>query len=152
MSLPLAIDFTSNVRAFRSRFTELAVARATTLLSLTIEKDENGVDHANASKPAPELAEEWNDSGQSITFKLRKNATFHDGAPVTAKDVKWSLDRASGAGGNPRFQMSTASLTDPKQFVVVDDREHAMEDGHRRQGHDQAAEQGFVVCIAHDSV
>jgi peptide/nickel transport system substrate-binding protein len=91
------------------------------LLSLQIEKDENGVDHANASKPVPELAEEWNDSGHSVTFKLRKGATFHDGAPVTAKDVKWSFDRAIAAGGNPRFQFSTASLTDPKQFVVVDD-------------------------------
>ena len=30
----------------------------------------------------------------SVTFKLKKNATFHDGTPVTAKDVKWSLDRA----------------------------------------------------------
>src|SRR5579862_543924 len=91
------------------------------LLSLQIEKDANGVDHANATKPAPELAEEWNDSGHSVTLKLRKNATFHDGAPVTAKDVKWSLDRAIAAGGNPKFQMSTASLTDPAQFVVVDD-------------------------------
>jgi peptide/nickel transport system substrate-binding protein len=91
------------------------------LVSLQIEKDENGVDHANATKPAPELAEEWNDSGHSVTFKLRKNATFHDGAPVTAKDVKWSLDRAIAAGGNPRFQLSTASLTDPQQFAMVDD-------------------------------
>jgi peptide/nickel transport system substrate-binding protein len=91
------------------------------LLSLTIEKDANGVDHANATKPTPELAEEWNDSGRSVTFKLRKNATFHDGAPVTAKDVKWSLERALAAGGNPRFQLGTASLTDPRQFVVVDD-------------------------------
>jgi peptide/nickel transport system substrate-binding protein len=91
------------------------------LLSLTVEKDANGVDHANATEPAPELAEEWNDSGHSITFKLRKNATFHNGAPVTAKDVKWSLERAIAAGGNPRFQLSTASLTDPKQFVAVDD-------------------------------
>jgi peptide/nickel transport system substrate-binding protein len=91
------------------------------LLSLTIEKDATGVDHANATKPAPELAEEWNDSGHAITFRLRKNATFHDGAPVTAKDVKWSLDRAIAAGGNPRFQLGTGSLTDPQQFVVVDD-------------------------------
>jgi peptide/nickel transport system substrate-binding protein len=92
------------------------------LLSLQIEKDENGVDHANATKPVPELAEEWNESGNSITFKLRRNATFHDGAPVTAKDVKWSLDRAIAAGGNPKFQLSTGSMTDPQQFVVVDDR------------------------------
>ena len=91
------------------------------LLSLQIEKDETGVDHANATKPVPELAEEWNESGRSVTFKLRRNATFHDGAPVTAKDVKWSLDRAIAAGGNPRFQLSTGSLTDPEQSVVVDD-------------------------------
>ncbi|MGD9769276.1 MAG: ABC transporter substrate-binding protein [Pseudolabrys sp.] len=91
------------------------------LLSLAIEKDANGVDHANAGKPAPQLAEEWNDSPRSVTFKLRKNATFHNGAPVTAKDVKWSLDRAMAAGGNPRFQLSTGSLTRAEQTVVVDD-------------------------------
>jgi peptide/nickel transport system substrate-binding protein len=91
------------------------------LVSLQIEKDENGVDHANATKPAPELAEEWDDSGHAVTFKLRKGATFHNGAPVTANDVKWSLERAIAAGGNPKFQLSTASLTDPQQFVVVDD-------------------------------
>jgi peptide/nickel transport system substrate-binding protein len=91
------------------------------LLSLQVEKDETGVDHANATKPAPELAEEWDDSGHSVTFKLRKNSTFHDGAPVTAKDVKWSLDRAIGVGGNPKFQLSTGSLSNPEQFVVVDD-------------------------------
>ncbi len=91
------------------------------LLSLQVEKDANGTDHANATKPAPELAEEWDDNGHAVTMKLRKDATFHDGAPVTARDVKWSLDRALAAGGNPRFQMSTASLSSPEQFVVVDD-------------------------------
>src|SRR5262249_14542407 len=91
------------------------------LLSLQIEKDASGADHANATKLAPELAEEWNDNGRSVTFKLRRNATFHDGAPVTARDVKWSLDRAMAAGGNPKFQLSTGSLTDPQQTVVVDD-------------------------------
>ena len=30
----------------------------------------------------------------SVTFKLKKNAKFQDGTPVTAKDVKWSFDRA----------------------------------------------------------
>src|ERR1700745_1909176 len=37
---------------------------------------------------APELAESWQvaPDGMSCTFKLRKDATFHDGAPVTAKD------------------------------------------------------------------
>src|SRR3954453_12241965 len=44
----------------------------------------------------PELAESWlvSPDGRQITFRLRPDATFHDGAPVTAEDVKWSLDRA----------------------------------------------------------
>ena len=58
----------------------------------------------------------------SVTFKLRKDATFQDGTPVTAKDVKWSFDRAVTVGGFPTFQMSAGSLTKPEQFVVVDDQ------------------------------
>src|SRR5271156_278335 len=41
----------------------------------------------------PELAESWEiaPDGKSVTFHLRKDATFHDGSPVTADDAKWSL-------------------------------------------------------------
>src|ERR1700716_1836437 len=46
----------------------------------------------------PELAEDMNVGDMSVTFKLKKKAKFHDGAPVTAKDVKWSLDRAVSVG------------------------------------------------------
>jgi len=70
----------------------------------------------------PELAEsyEFAPDRKSITFKLRKDATFHDGSPVTAEDVKWSLDRvvASPIG---LAQFTTGSMTKPEQFVVVDD-------------------------------
>jgi peptide/nickel transport system substrate-binding protein len=74
-------------------------------------------------KLAPELAESWDVAadGMSCTFKLRKNAKFHDGTPVTARDVKWSFDRAVKVGGFPTFQMSAGSLEKPEQFVVVDD-------------------------------
>lgn len=75
------------------------------------------------SKIEPELAESYTvaPDGTSVTFKLRRNAKFHDGAPVTAKDVKWSYDRAVSVGGFPTFQMAAGSLTKPEQFVVVDD-------------------------------
>lgn len=69
----------------------------------------------------PELAEEWTVTDTAATFKLRKDATFHDGSPVTAKDVKWSFDRAVTVGGFPTFQMKAGSLEKPEQFVVVDD-------------------------------
>lgn len=40
-----------------------------------------------------EIAETWDVQGASVyTFHLRKNAKFHNGDPVTAADVKYSLD------------------------------------------------------------
>lgn len=68
-----------------------------------------------------ELAESMEIGETSVTFTLRKDVTFQDGAPVTAKDVKWSLDRAVSVGGFPTFQMSAGSLTKPEQFVIIDD-------------------------------
>ncbi|MCW5664907.1 MAG: ABC transporter substrate-binding protein [Piscinibacter sp.] len=75
------------------------------------------------NKLEPELAESWQlaPDGNSVLFKLRKNATFHDGTPVTAKDVKWSFDRAVTVGGFPTFQMAAGSLEKPEQFEVVDE-------------------------------
>jgi len=74
-------------------------------------------------KLLPELAESWQmaPDGMSVTFKLRKNAKFHDGTPVTAKDVKWSFDRACAVGGFATFQMRAGSLEKPEQFEAVDD-------------------------------
>src|SRR5437899_11914982 len=71
----------------------------------------------------PELAESWTlaPDGLSVTFKLRRDARFHDGTPVTARDVKWSFDRAVTVGGFPTFQMKAGSLEKPEQFVGVDD-------------------------------
>jgi peptide/nickel transport system substrate-binding protein len=46
-------------------------------------------------------------SDTSVTFKLHKGATFHDGTPITA--------------GFPTFQMKAGSLERPEQFVVIND-------------------------------
>ncbi|MBX3453814.1 ABC transporter substrate-binding protein [Ferrovibrio sp.] len=75
------------------------------------------------SKIEPELAESFTAApdGKSFTFKIRRDAKFHDGSPVTAHDVKWSYDRAVSVGGFPTFQMAAGSLTKPEQFTAVDD-------------------------------
>ena len=75
------------------------------------------------NKLEPELAESWQmaPDGGSVTFKLRRNAKFHDGTPVTAKDVKWSFDRAVSVGGFASFQMAAGSLEKPEQFEAVDE-------------------------------
>src|SRR6201992_3619127 len=84
-------------------------------------KDVNGTPYYDKYKFKPELAEDMNIGDMSVTFKLRQDAVFQDGTPVTANDVKWSFDRSVTVGGFPTFQMSAGSLTKPEQFVVVDD-------------------------------
>jgi peptide/nickel transport system substrate-binding protein len=46
----------------------------------------------------PELAEEWTPNGNAteFTFKIRKGVEFHDGSPLTADDVVWSMKRHLG--------------------------------------------------------
>ncbi len=86
----------------------------------TLPDGTESYDYANLQ---PELAESWEfaPDGMAVTFHLRKDATFWDGAPVTAQDVKWSFDRAVSVGGFPTVQMAAGSLEKPAQFVVVDD-------------------------------
>src|SRR5712691_4309417 len=84
-------------------------------------KTVNGTAYYDRDKFKMELADDMNVGDMSVTFKLKRNAVFQDGTPVTAKDVKWSLDRAVTVGGFPTFQMGAGSLTKPEQFVVVDD-------------------------------
>jgi len=73
------------------------------------------------SKFKGELAETWEEieEGRGLVFHLRKDATFHDGAPVTAADVKWSFERAVSLPAS-KNQLATGSLKYPAQFVVVD--------------------------------
>jgi peptide/nickel transport system substrate-binding protein len=91
------------------------------LISHEMKTGPNGQPYYDKNKFKTELADDMNIGDMSVTFKLKKKATFQDGTAVTAKDVKWSLDRAVSVGGFPTFQMGAGSLTKPEQFVVVDD-------------------------------
>jgi ABC-type transport system substrate-binding protein len=54
------------------------------------------LDPADPTKLVPDLAESVptpSDDGRTWEFTLRQNATFHDGTPVTAADVKYSIER-----------------------------------------------------------
>jgi peptide/nickel transport system substrate-binding protein len=68
--------------------------------------------------PAPSLAETWSASEDGLTFDfvLRRGATFHNGDPVTADDVKFSFERYRGT--------SYALLKDRVASVDVSDPLH----------------------------
>jgi peptide/nickel transport system substrate-binding protein len=74
----------------------------------------------------PGLAERWDISADGLvyTFHLRPGVTFHDGAPFTAEDVKFSLDRARAADSvNPQKGLFTniadVTVVDPLTVQVT---------------------------------
>jgi len=50
----------------------------------------------------PGIATDWtiSEDGKTYVFNLRDDVKFHNGAPLTAEDVKFSLDRARGDESN----------------------------------------------------
>ena len=61
----------------------------------------------NGLKPIPDIAQSWQRSndGKAYTFYLRKGVRFHNGTEVTAKDFKYSWERAC----NPETGSQTAA-------------------------------------------
>src|SRR3954465_13698985 len=85
-------------------------------------KQLNGKWVFDLGKITGELAESYEVSpdGLKMTFRLRNDAKFQDGSPVTAEDVKWSLDRVVTAKILGKAQLLTGSMTDAGQFKVID--------------------------------
>ncbi len=72
-----------------------------------------------AGEVAPALAESWKvapDEG-SITFKLRPNLKWHDGKPLTSKDVAFTIE----AGKNPRTATALAAQFESFDMVRTPD-------------------------------
>ncbi len=77
----------------------------------------NLVQHNEDLSMRPELAEEFsaNDDGTEWTFKIRKGVAFHDGSPLTADDVIWSMNRHIGADSKSVAKTLVASVTEWKK-------------------------------------
>lgn len=73
-------------------------------------------------EPLPGLAESWTitDEGKTYTFKLTKDASWHDGKPFTAADVLFTVEFIKQT--NPRARANLAqveSVTAPDNYTVV---------------------------------
>ncbi|MEG3127717.1 ABC transporter substrate-binding protein [Pantoea cypripedii] len=72
----------------------------------------------------PGLATAWKlaADGKSVTLTLRPDTKFSDGSPITAEDVKWSLERAAKPGnGVWQFLVSAidnVTISDPHTVVI----------------------------------
>jgi peptide/nickel transport system substrate-binding protein len=69
---------------------------------------------------APALAESWTTSpdGLAFEFVLRKGVRFHNGEPVTAEDVKFSLERYRGTAARMLKERVAAIETEPGRIRV----------------------------------
>ncbi len=68
------------------------------------------------------LAESWQFQGNKWTFKLRKGVKFHNGAPLTSKDVAFSVEKMRDTKGGslqaPNFKDVTEIQT-PDDLTVI---------------------------------
>lgn len=73
----------------------------------------------------PRLAREegeYNPTRTRLTIHLRDDVLFHDGSPMTAEDVAFSLQRIVDAAGDTLMQMNVSPglLGNPRKIRVVD--------------------------------
>lgn len=92
------------------------------LVSFGVKQNADGTMSFDYDTIVPELAESWEVSDEDMIFHLNPEATFWDGSPVTAEDVRWSFERAVTVGGFPTVQMRAGLLEKPEQFEAVDER------------------------------
>lgn len=76
---------------------------------------DNLVTRDNAGEIVPQIATEWEYlSDTEIEFKIRDDVTFHDGSPLTAEDVVYSIERIT----DPEFASPQLS-----QFEAIESAE-----------------------------
>jgi peptide/nickel transport system substrate-binding protein len=80
------------------------------------------VDPADPNTLVPRLATSWeaNDDNTQFTFTLDPTATFADGSPVEASDVKWSWERLANMKASASYLMAgMESIDTPDAGTVV---------------------------------
>ncbi|HSE88303.1 MAG TPA: ABC transporter substrate-binding protein [Candidatus Binatia bacterium] len=77
-----------------------------------VEMDYNKKDYVGV------LAEFWEFQGKRWVFKLKKGIKFHNGAPLTSKDVAFSIDRIK----NDKASLQAPNFKDVNEVQTPDDQ------------------------------
>src|SRR5882757_10048911 len=97
------------------------------LLQFKFSSGDNGTLNGFGLDVTPQLATSWTVDGPKITFQLRDGVKFYpSGNPMTAEDVRYSLERMVMIPGNGQFQAGVAGLYHANQFKVI--KSHATPD------------------------
>jgi peptide/nickel transport system substrate-binding protein len=68
----------------------------------------------------PGLAESWRQINPTkLEFKLRRGVKFHDGTPFTAKDVKFTMERAKTQSGTKSRLTTVESITAVDDYTIT---------------------------------
>lgn len=78
------------------------------------------VQYDESLEPKPHLAESWELTDSSVTFRLRDDVRWHDGVPVTPEDVAFTFELAK----NPETAslLGSAYLNQVASATVLDER------------------------------
>lgn len=93
----------------------------------------SGLMRPSGNELVPDLAEsfEVSEDGKTYTFTLRSDATFHDGTPVTAADIVFTVDHIKNKGLPtksplaPNFVGVIAQATDARTVVFALEQPYA---------------------------
>ncbi len=81
-----------------------------------------GVAMLDTSKPTGMLAESWevSEDGSTYTFYLRDDVVFASGNPLTAEDVRWSVERGLNVPGGIGWLWGVMGVSSVDQVEIVD--------------------------------
>ena len=115
-------DLTANSESSRAAI----LAQTNGLLESAVITDEAGIPMKDGTNLVPSLAKEWevSDDGTALTLTLREGVTFSDGAPFTAEDVAYTVERLldpDSGGTIGGFLIGLGNFTLDPPLEIVDD-------------------------------
>jgi peptide/nickel transport system substrate-binding protein len=87
-----------------------------------VTKHLNGITYAgvNTEKIIGMLARSYVRKGNDFIFTLRKGLKYHDGTPITAKEIEQGYKRVFDAKGISYFLLTMAAVSDPSHIKALD--------------------------------